>query len=927
MTLRRNNHLKAKVILLEGENITFMFENADFESSTPVTVGITTYDYDAASNGTSFSRMQVVEGWTISENGNAKAAGVFKFGENPFLGSVGTQYQAPATASTTGETKALGIVAVWSAPVQYKQAVTLPAGSYIIEVPVYNTAGTTAFSKNLIGFVEDGGTEHLATAKTYAIGNWITEKVIFELENETSGYLSLGYTAAGAGSVAMPHLFIDNVKVTYTSPIAAAYQKYQDALEAANTAIANSDYENVTGSERTALQSAIDATPEVTKEAYNDAADALDTARETFTAAKSAYDAFVAAKATTVPDLSYAAAAKKTALEEAIAATATSADDATTKTAAVITALRAYYESNAAAEGVEGAVDATSAVSAANADTNTGWTNGIGTNQGQGYTNSEGNVASKYLDGGWAANAGCNINMSRTVEIPAGEYLLTVKARGAADLTVYTLSIGGVTISLPHANAASGGVFGNGWEDASVEFTADGTPQTLTVVATSTAYQQWISINDFRLVRLSLNTNAYADADDYAVLNNAIDAAEAYTLGFAAGEYAPYNNVAALEALAEAKAIDQTAELTNFKTTVQSLTETLTTSAWTANEGDVDAIYNGLFATVAEGANYPDGWARTNAWGQMQSDLSGDYATAYYNQPGSLKYGETGIYTMPLAANTWYKLTFAYRSHENNSNNGVTVSVLKGEEGLAATTFEGNASTSSWKVVEKYFTTGAAGDYVLTLANNGNTWMTGVSLVKEAPETYTKTSSEELEGYKTFYNEKFNYEVDENTTIYVAEAPSENAKYVTINAVEGKIVPKNTPVILKTEAEDYTITLTPTATESTDDFGTNELTVATEDGAVNNAYVLGYLAGDGNGLGFYRYEVALKKGDVYLPISFANPANLRFGIVPDGEATGIAGVNAEADKANDATYNLAGQRVGNGYKGIVIKNGKKYMIK
>jgi hypothetical protein len=31
--------------------------------------------------------------------------------------------------------------------------------------------------------------------------------------------------------------------------------------------------------------------------------------------------------------------------------------------------------------------------------------------------------------------------------------------------------------------------------------------------------------------------------------------------------------------------------------------------------------------------------------------------------------------------------------------------------------------------------------------------------------------------------------------------------------------------------------------------------------------------------------------------------------------------------ADDAVYNLNGQRVGNDHKGLVIKNGKKYLIK
>lgn len=46
----------------------------------------------------------------------------------------------------------------------------------------------------------------------------------------------------------------------------------------------------------------------------------------------------------------------------------------------------------------------------------------------------------------------------------------------------------------------------------------------------------------------------------------------------------------------------------------------------------------------------------------------------------------------------------------------------------------------------------------------------------------------------------------------------------------------------------------------------------------------------------------------------------------DGEATGINGVNAEA-AADGAIYNLAGQKVSAAYKGIVIKNGKKYLVK
>ncbi len=46
-----------------------------------------------------------------------------------------------------------------------------------------------------------------------------------------------------------------------------------------------------------------------------------------------------------------------------------------------------------------------------------------------------------------------------------------------------------------------------------------------------------------------------------------------------------------------------------------------------------------------------------------------------------------------------------------------------------------------------------------------------------------------------------------------------------------------------------------------------------------------------------------------------------------GNTTGINDLNCEQDNANAAIYNLAGQRVDASYKGVVIKNGKKFINK
>ena len=43
--------------------------------------------------------------------------------------------------------------------------------------------------------------------------------------------------------------------------------------------------------------------------------------------------------------------------------------------------------------------------------------------------------------------------------------------------------------------------------------------------------------------------------------------------------------------------------------------------------------------------------------------------------------------------------------------------------------------------------------------------------------------------------------------------------------------------------------------------------------------------------------------------------------------TGISSVENKVEKADAPVYNLAGQLVGKDYKGLVIKNGKKFVIK
>ena len=440
---------------------------------------------------------------------------------------------------------------------------------------------------------------------------------------------------------------------------------------------------------------------------------------------------------------------------------------------------------------------------------------------------------------------------------------------------------------------------------------------------------------------------AAADDDDYTALTSAINAYDNATWGFENGEYAPYNNAEAIANIAAARAINSSE--TNSKLLVNSLTAKL---ALTVNATDVDAIYNGLFATVAAGQNYPDGWTRTNDWGQMQSGISGDFATAYYNHPGSLQYGNQGVYTMPLAANQEYKLTFSYRSQEDNSNTGMTVSVLNSSDGLGETAFEGNGSNSAWKTASAYFTTGAAGNYVLTLGNGGNTWITNVSLVKVA-STELELSEEDAYTPEFAYYETVSlarniaagtwstfvvpFDIDNATMadqfgadVQVSEFSADDKTGLKFTPMAEPAITANTPVLVKTSSNNDSFTFsgvtikegTPTISQN----GVNFVGNYGGDIAIPNTLDTYFVKS--NTIKKSTGAQKLKGFRAYFTVDADSPVKAFFenDIFIDDEATGIVNLNDNLNK-NEAIYNLAGQRVQKAQKGLYIVNGRKVVVK
>lgn len=66
----------------------------------------------------------------------------------------------------------------------------------------------------------------------------------------------------------------------------------------------------------------------------------------------------------------------------------------------------------------------------------------------------------------------------------------------------------------------------------------------------------------------------------------------------------------------------------------------------------------------------------------------------------------------------------------------------------------------------------------------------------------------------------------------------------------------------------------------------------------------------------------------YLEVKSTSPKAAFYSLGTNfGETTGISSVENKEEKADAPVYNLAGQLVGKDYKGLVIKNGKKFVIK
>ena len=215
-------------------------------------------------------------------------------------------------------------------------------------------------------------------------------------------------------------------------------------------------------------------------------------------------------------------------------------------------------------------------------------------------------------------------------------------------------------------------------------------------------------------------------------------------------------------------------------------------------------------------------------------------------------------------------------------------------------------------------------------------------LIRKVASTVPVTIS--AAGYATFASDKALdlSNLPEGLTAYVATSLSSDA--VTINPITTTVAP-GTGLIFKGAQGKYIIPVASEGTEVTDNMlvgVVGEAVTLPQDGT---CYVLA-LNAESKAV-FQQVTTkavaSVPAGKAYLNTATTSPAPARPDDMPgfdgvtlaktlniylpgEGEATAIKTVET-AEQQDGAIYNLAGQRVGKDYKGIVIMNGKKYLVK
>ncbi len=462
----------------------YTYTDETLSEGTEVTDGTNTYTVTGSNLFTNGSFSSALDGW-VSDAANTTAASTSYNAWTPTGGHDGGAYINLAGSGVGGN--------------NIKQLISVTSGSTYYYVVYTKDTGTSAGTNSNFRLIYPtdatssitSGTDITETcAASGTSGEWVKTTAIF---TATSNYVTQ-LTSWSGGTMA------DGFQLYEIQLASLDYTALNDAITAATTA--NETYGDVTLTAAietaTALLSSTTATQDDVDAGVTTLNAAVTTAyiNYTVTSLKATYGL-------EADDYKYASTDKISAYTTALNAEPTE-EELESYESTLVSATRAVMESNAAAEGV----------TSASAITLGSWTNALGTDSGQGWTDSEGNTyTSTYYDKwNWAAWSN---DQNQIVTLPAGTYLLSVMARAQADVIstfqLYATDNEGTDNRVNMSAAGnSGNIFGNGWSLYTVEFTVSSAQPVnvgVWVVSTYTG-GSWAGYANFKLMQLSTTTES-----------------------------------------------------------------------------------------------------------------------------------------------------------------------------------------------------------------------------------------------------------------------------------------------------------------------------------------------------------------------------------------------------------------------------------
>ena len=262
-------------------------------------------------------------------------------------------------------------------------------------------------------------------------------------------------------------------------------------------------------------------------------------------------------------------------------------------------------------------------------------------------------------------------------------------------------------------------------------------------------------------------------------------------LGFDRNDYTPYINV---DPINEVLSKDKNIDLESFEML-----------PWSRNTKEFDAVYDGTFATTDNDAapagwsmsgNYTLGNGTTDAeiyrsrvfWNNSNlSNFNKTMSGLYIRFDGTQSdldskyyYGKTEGYTMPLKANTYYNISFAFTNWNATTENTLTLRIIgPNDEEIKTASFTTTKCTNDRKdepdKAEMIFQTKEAGDYVIELScTDGSHRLFIISNISLKRSVNITTNKLENKIYKNTY--KYEYDVYESSIVKNDGTEDESSK-------------------------------------------------------------------------------------------------------------------------------------------------------